>query len=122
MKHLRLTCDKEPFDDFQRRHAQFFKNSETESLSNRGIDAVKNRVGTGAFHPFGAAFGKQTEPRLRELNACASFGPFQSARKGEVRKQSAIAALAVAAIHMPHIPVIILADIFIQLFSWLPLY
>ncbi len=58
MKHLRSTVEKEALDHIQPGRGQFLKNAETESLSGRRVDAVENRVCSGAFNPLGAAVGE----------------------------------------------------------------
>ena len=53
MKHLRPAVEKEALDHIKPGRAQFLKNGEAESLSDRRVDAVENRVCSGAFNPFG---------------------------------------------------------------------
>src|SRR5580658_5649770 len=56
--HLRSTVKKEALDRIQRCHGQFPEKAETESLSNRRVDAVENRVASGVFNPLRAAVGE----------------------------------------------------------------
>lgn len=50
--------------------------SQPETLSDGGIDAVKDGVGSGALDPFRAAFGKEAPPCFGEPNAGIAFCAF----------------------------------------------
>ena len=58
MKHGSRTVEEEALDHIQRGRAQFLKYCESESLSDRRVYTIENRVCSYAFNPLGAAVGE----------------------------------------------------------------
>src|SRR5437764_36050 len=69
MKHGRPAIEKEALDHIQRSRAQFFEYAESETLSDRRVDTIENRVCSCAFNPLCAAVGELTLSCFGELNA-----------------------------------------------------
>ncbi len=78
MMHRRAAVEKESLDHIERRRGQFFEQAKAESLSDGRIDAVEDRVGPGAFDPFGAAFGKGVAAGFGELQARLALSSLQA--------------------------------------------
>ena len=88
MHHLRAALSKETLDRLKRRRAHFLKDAKPERLRGRRADAVEHRVGARAFHPLGAAIGKQLAPRFRKPDAGLPFSAFQPPGERQIRKHA----------------------------------
>lgn len=87
MKHWRAAVDIEALNDIQRGRAQFREYAESETLSDRRVDAIEDCVCPSAFNPLSTAAGEQTTSCLRVQSTRVPLGALQTSRECEVRKQ-----------------------------------
>ena len=78
MKDLRPAVEKKALDHIHRGRSQFLEDAESESLSDRGVDTIEDRVCSCAFNPLGTAVGEYPTARLRELSARMPFSALQT--------------------------------------------
>jgi phosphoribosylformylglycinamidine synthase subunit PurQ / glutaminase len=83
----RAPIEKETLDLVERGSIELFEKTKTETLRDRGIDAIENCQRPRAFDPLGAAFGEHFALRLGETDACPALRALQTSRQGQVRKQ-----------------------------------
>ena len=60
--------------------------AQPKCLGDGRIGSVKDHIRAGDANGFGAALGKESQPRESELPAGVAFGGLQTARQGEIGK------------------------------------